>query len=138
METADGTTGDGDAEHGEHGDVLGMMPRQPVGEFRHPSLMGEDADADAHGHHQQGKAENRIDAPNELVDGEDGGKDVVDEDDDAPPHRCGKESPPRGEGTEQTGGGDNEDGRHQDKQDDGEDTGEHQCPTPQFMPGNLG
>ena len=100
--------------------------------------MGKEADADAYGHHQQGKAKDGIDAPDELVDGEDGSQDIVDEDDDTPPHRRGEEAPPWSEGAEQTGRGDDEDRRNKHEQHDGEDAREHQRSASQFVPGYLG
>ena len=71
METADGSTCDGDTEEGEDGQSLRVVADEgSVGEFRNPTLLRKDAENYTDGHDEQGSAEERIKASDERVDGQ--------------------------------------------------------------------
>ena len=81
VEAADGTARYRDAQHWEDGQSLRVMAHEVgIRQLGHPTLLRVNPPADADGHQQQGQSEDGIDAPDEFVDGQQSGKDEVEED----------------------------------------------------------
>ena len=84
MEATDGATSHGDTQHGKHGMTLGMMAGQSVRHLWHPTRMGHHTITHTDCHYQQRHAKDGIDASNQLVNGEQGGQDIIDKNNGTP------------------------------------------------------
>ena len=74
VEAAYRATGYGDTEQWEDGQSLRVVRHErSVRNLRHPAILRIDAPADAYSHQQEGKAKQRINLADELVDGQQGG-----------------------------------------------------------------
>ena len=137
MKAADGTAGDGDAEEGEDREALGVMGEEGrVGDLRHPTILCEEAEAHADGHDEQGGAEERVEAADEGVDGQQCGQHAVEEHKAEPHPAPGAHihSPhATGHGGEEACGGGDEDGADGHEEDDAEDAHTLTGDTPQFV-----
>ena len=122
MESANGTAGDGDAQHGEHLEPFGVAAGKAVGEFGHPSVLAQYASAHAYSHDEQCQAEEGIDAAYELVDGQHGGQDVIEEDDCRPEGGTAHPAPVGCERGQQACGGGHKNRSHQKHQQQGQHT----------------
>ena len=83
METGYGAAGYGDEQHGENGEFLLVVMKVlpvPGGQLRDGIAFDYQGDHQAYSHEQQGKSENRIDFSDNLVDGQQGRQDIIDED----------------------------------------------------------
>ena len=120
METADGTAGDGDAEEGEDGEPLGVVAGEGViRNLWHPTILGEETYAHAHGHDQQCCAEDGVEAADEGVNGQQRGQHTVEEHQSDPyPFPGGIVKAPgiAGHCRQQACGGGHEDGAHEHEQ----------------------
>ena len=116
VEAADRAAGDGDEHQREDGQLLGMVIGEggPVVEF---ATVGEHGHGHAHGHDDQHGAEQGVEAADDLVDGQDGGQEVVGEDDGDPEHLVHVVG---GQLGQQAGGSGHEDHAHEQQEDDGE------------------
>ena len=85
--------------------------------------LGEDTQAHANGHDDQADAEDGVDLADQLVDGQEGGDEVVDQDQDQPEHLAAQNAGGIGaQQLQQTGGADCEDGTDHNQQHHGEHT----------------
>ena len=93
METADRPAGDRDEQAGEDRLPLQSEGRSPVGqpipELRDRRPFDQQSQEQGNGHEQQGCGEDGIEFADDLVDGHEGGDQVVDENDAHPDHECG-------------------------------------------------
>ena len=122
METADGSTGYGNAKHGKDGQRLGMITRERISELRHPALMSEYAHSDTYCHDEHSHAEEGIDASYERTDGKQCGQHVIQEDDHRPEQHGAKRTPVCGHTGEQIGRSGHKHSTHQQEEKHGKDT----------------
>ena len=85
--------------------------------------VGHDAKAHTHGHDDEADAEDGVDLADDLVDGQEGGDEVVGQDDPQPELGVGDDAAEAAvleQGDDQAGGADRKDGAHHDQQHDAE------------------
>ena len=138
VETTDGTTGYRDAQHGKHGQPLGMMARERVGEFGHPAVMGEDAYCQPHCHDEHSQSEEGIDAADECTHRQQSGQYIIEEDECRPEEDSAASAPTRRHVAEQIGRCGHKHSRHQHQKHHGEHAHEEPDARPQFIAHKLG
>ena len=126
METGDGTAGHGDEHETPDGRSAGMHVVEVGPQLGNGvSGIGKDTKGDTHSHDDQADAEERIDLADDLVDGDEGGDEVVDQNDPQPELLAGYDAGEAAvleQGDDQAGGADGEYGAHHHQQNDTEDT----------------
>ena len=138
MEAAHGTTGYGDAQTREDGSGIGrrVVAVEGLGNLGQVAFAEEQSYEDTSSHDEQRHAEEGVDAADELVDGQQGGQDVV-ADDDGRPDVHGVAVAPQGPSTghvaQQGGRCLGKDSAHQNHQHEGEDTHALSCRGAQFV-----
>ena len=125
MEAGDGAACDRDKHEGPDGSPIGVLVGKVGEDLGHGLAAGQGAEADADGHDDQADAEERIDLADDLVNGNEGGDEVVDHDDGQPEdlvdHQAGGAAG-ADQLDKQAGRADGEHGADHDQQDHGEDT----------------
>ena len=135
MEARDRAAGDRDEERRDDGYGVGV--ELEIGEGRHlgnPVVAQKQHAQQPHGHGHQRHAEDRVDAADDLVDGQQRGDKVVDQDD---PDPCGT-GDARRDLVKQLRGAEHEDRTHQHEQQHREDTHELAHAAAEIAPDNLG
>ena len=123
METGDSAAGHGDEHEAPDGGALGMHVGEVVPDLGDHIALGEDADGHAHSHDDQADAEDGIDLADDLIDGQEGGDEVVDQDQHQPEQLAGEDAGAVAVGEQQldqTCRAHGEHGAHHDQQDHAE------------------
>ena len=126
VEAGDGAAGHSDEHEGPNGGPIGMHVGKVVPDFRdHIVGIGEHTKAHAHGHDDQADAEEGIDLADDLIDGNKGCDEIVDQDQNQPKQLVGQNVGETGVGEQQldqTGGTNGKHGAHHDQQHHAEHT----------------
>ena len=124
MEAGDSAAGDGDEHEGPDRGSLGVHVGE-VGKDLGDAAVDDGAESNADSHDDQADAEQGVNFADDLVNGDEGRDEVVDQDDREPEggleDDTALDAAVLEQGDKQAGGADGEDGADHDQQDDGED-----------------
>ena len=118
MEAGDGPAGHGDEHEAPDGGAGGVHVVQVIPQLGDDVVgVGNHAEGHAHGHNDQADAEHGVDLADDLVHRDEGGDEVVDQDENEPEHLVGQDAAGvLAQQLEQAGGAHGKDGAHHDEQ----------------------
>ena len=142
VEAGDGAAGHGDEHEAPDGSSGGVHVVEVGPDLRNHKLgLGDDAEAHAHSHDDKADAEDGVNLTDDLIDGDKGCDEVVDQNDNEPEQRGGENAAVAAvleQGDQQSGGAHGKHRAHHDQQHHGEHTHDVLHHGAQVLAGNLG